>query len=175
MDMLRLNCKDMMGLGRLVTERLFIWAATTVMMVGACTKPTPPQPTVASVEASRDGATIKRAKVTLPIGRNQRLEAGSEVTTPAGVRASLYLDAGAWVLLDQGSTLALLDKGHSGADFELAQEVARLTGADKLLSVAGGGDTVAALAADGPCQIHDAGAASVSFPEFYNMIRSLSA
>ncbi len=111
MDMLRLNCKDMMGLGRLVTERLFIWAAATVMMVGACTKPTPPQPTVASVEASRDGATIKRAKVTLPIGRNQRLEAGSEVTTPAGVRASLYLDAGAWVLLDQGSTLALLDKG----------------------------------------------------------------
>lgn len=35
--------------------------------------------------------------------------------------------------------------------------------------------SVAALAADGPCQIHDAGAASVSFPEFYNMIRSLSA
>ena len=35
MDMLRLNCKDMMGLGRLVTERLFIWAAATVMMVGA--------------------------------------------------------------------------------------------------------------------------------------------
>ena len=31
----------------------------------------------------------------------------------------------------------------------LAQEVARLTGADKLLSVAGGGDTVAALAAAG--------------------------
>ncbi|MFN7936724.1 MAG: 3-phosphoshikimate 1-carboxyvinyltransferase [Bryobacteraceae bacterium] len=35
--------------------------------------------------------------------------------------------------------------------------------------------SVAALAADGPCQIHDAGAASVSFPEFYNMLRSLSA
>jgi len=35
--------------------------------------------------------------------------------------------------------------------------------------------SVAALAADGPCTIHDAGAASVSFPEFYNMLRSLSA
>jgi 3-phosphoshikimate 1-carboxyvinyltransferase len=35
--------------------------------------------------------------------------------------------------------------------------------------------SVAALAADGPCQIRDAGAASVSFPEFYNMLRSLSA
>ncbi|MBL8177481.1 MAG: 3-phosphoshikimate 1-carboxyvinyltransferase [Bryobacterales bacterium] len=35
--------------------------------------------------------------------------------------------------------------------------------------------SVAALAADGPCEMHDPGAASVSFPEFYNMLRSLSA
>lgn len=35
--------------------------------------------------------------------------------------------------------------------------------------------SVAALAADGPCEIHDAGAASVSFPEFYDMLRSLTA
>jgi 3-phosphoshikimate 1-carboxyvinyltransferase len=34
--------------------------------------------------------------------------------------------------------------------------------------------SVAALAADGPCRVHNAGAASVSFPEFYNMLRSLS-
>jgi 3-phosphoshikimate 1-carboxyvinyltransferase len=34
--------------------------------------------------------------------------------------------------------------------------------------------SVAALAADGPCRIDNAEAASVSFPEFYNMIRSLS-
>lgn len=34
--------------------------------------------------------------------------------------------------------------------------------------------SVAALAADGPCQIHNAEAASVSFPEFYNMLRLLS-
>ena len=35
--------------------------------------------------------------------------------------------------------------------------------------------SVAALAADGPCSMHNAQAASVSFPEFYNMLRSLSA
>lgn len=34
--------------------------------------------------------------------------------------------------------------------------------------------SVAALAADGPCKIHNAEAASVSFPEFYNMLRSLT-
>lgn len=34
--------------------------------------------------------------------------------------------------------------------------------------------SVAALAADGPCTIEDAGAASVSFPEFYTMIRGLA-
>lgn len=33
--------------------------------------------------------------------------------------------------------------------------------------------SVAALAADGPCRIHNAEAASVSFPEFYAMLRSL--
>ncbi|MCS7026110.1 MAG: 3-phosphoshikimate 1-carboxyvinyltransferase [Bryobacteraceae bacterium] len=35
--------------------------------------------------------------------------------------------------------------------------------------------SVAALAADGPCEIENAEAASVSFPEFYQMLRSLSA
>jgi 3-phosphoshikimate 1-carboxyvinyltransferase len=34
--------------------------------------------------------------------------------------------------------------------------------------------SVAALAADGPCLIHDAEAASVSFPEFYNTLRAIS-
>lgn len=34
--------------------------------------------------------------------------------------------------------------------------------------------SVAALAADGPCQIHDAGAASVSFPRFYQILREIS-
>lgn len=34
--------------------------------------------------------------------------------------------------------------------------------------------SVAALAADGPCTIHNAEAASVSFPEFYTLLRQLS-
>src|SRR5262249_49403031 len=34
--------------------------------------------------------------------------------------------------------------------------------------------SVAALAADGAYEIHNSEAASVSFPEFYNMLRSLS-
>ncbi|MBI4910532.1 MAG: 3-phosphoshikimate 1-carboxyvinyltransferase [Acidobacteria bacterium] len=34
--------------------------------------------------------------------------------------------------------------------------------------------SVAALAADGPCTIHDAGAASVSFPRFYDTLREIS-
>jgi 3-phosphoshikimate 1-carboxyvinyltransferase len=33
---------------------------------------------------------------------------------------------------------------------------------------------VAALAADGPCVVHDAGAASVSFPEFYTTLRKIA-
>ena len=35
--------------------------------------------------------------------------------------------------------------------------------------------SVAALAASGDCAIHDAGAASVSFPEFYNTLRTIAA
>ena len=34
--------------------------------------------------------------------------------------------------------------------------------------------SVAALAADGDCKIEDAGAASVSFPEFYSTLRRLA-
>jgi 3-phosphoshikimate 1-carboxyvinyltransferase len=34
--------------------------------------------------------------------------------------------------------------------------------------------SIAALAADGPCVIHDSGAASVSFPEFYTTLRDIA-
>jgi 3-phosphoshikimate 1-carboxyvinyltransferase len=34
--------------------------------------------------------------------------------------------------------------------------------------------SIAALAADGPCVIHDSGAASVSFPEFYTTLRNIA-
>jgi 3-phosphoshikimate 1-carboxyvinyltransferase len=33
---------------------------------------------------------------------------------------------------------------------------------------------VAALAASGPCRIHDAEAASVSYPEFYTTLRNIA-
>jgi 3-phosphoshikimate 1-carboxyvinyltransferase len=33
---------------------------------------------------------------------------------------------------------------------------------------------VAALAADGPCLIHNAEAASVSYPEFYSTLREIA-
>ncbi|HNO68839.1 MAG TPA: hypothetical protein PKI49_10040, partial [Pseudomonadota bacterium] len=99
------------SLGAARLRRLFGLALLSLLGLSACTKIPPPQPTVASVEASRDGAHIKRGNTTLPIVRNVRLEVGSEVTTPAGVRASLYLDAGAWVLLDQSSQVTIRDKG----------------------------------------------------------------
>ncbi len=114
MKMLRFARTDRQGgtvRRRLGGGRHFFWSAVTALLLAACHKTPPPQPTVASVEASRDGATITRATKAQPITRSQRLEVGSEVTTPAGVRASLYLDAGAWVLLDQGSSLTVLDKG----------------------------------------------------------------
>ena len=112
MKMLRFARTDRQGgtvRRRLGGGRHFFWSAVTALLLAACHKTPPPQPTVASVEASRDGATITRATKAQPITRSQRLEVGSEVTTPAGVRASLYLDAGAWVLLDQGSSLTVLD------------------------------------------------------------------
>lgn len=87
------------------------WTLSAALWMTGCPKPPTQEPTVASVEASRDGATITAGKTQLPIQRSHRLVAGSVVTTPPGVRASLYLDAGAWVLLDQGSVLKLLDKG----------------------------------------------------------------
>jgi 3-phosphoshikimate 1-carboxyvinyltransferase len=34
--------------------------------------------------------------------------------------------------------------------------------------------SIAALAADGECAIRDAGAASVSFPEFYSTLRRIA-
>jgi len=34
--------------------------------------------------------------------------------------------------------------------------------------------SIAALVADGPCEIRDADAASVSFPEFYQILRQVT-
>ena len=80
-------------------------------LLAGCTKPPPPAPTAAWVQPSRDGVTVERGGQSLPLSRAQRLEAGSSVQTPAGTRASLFLDAGAWVLLDSGSAVQVSDKG----------------------------------------------------------------
>ena len=90
MKMLRFARTDRQGgtvRRRLGGGRHFWWSAVTALLLAACHKTPPPQPTVASVEASRDGATITRATKAQPITRSQRLEVGSEVTTPVGVRA----------------------------------------------------------------------------------------
>jgi tetratricopeptide (TPR) repeat protein len=82
-------------------------------LVLACRPPLPPAPTAAWVQPSRDGVTLERSGQTLPLVRAQRLEAGGVVQTPASARASLFLDAGAWVLLDSSSAAQVSDKGLS--------------------------------------------------------------
>ncbi len=99
------------GLGIVRLGQLLGLALVSMVGISACHKLPPPQPTVASVEASRDGAKIQRQSATQPVVRNQRLEVGSLVSTPTGVRASLYLDAGAWVLLDQDSSVEVQERG----------------------------------------------------------------
>lgn len=80
-------------------------------LLSACRPPPPPAPTAAWVQPSRDGVTVERAGRSLPLMRAQRVESGSVVKTPAGARASLFLDAGAWVLVDSGSAVQVSDKG----------------------------------------------------------------
>ena len=117
-----------------VLARSFVLWLSPLCLFLACQKLPPPQSTVASVEASRDGATVSRSGAVSPIVRHERLEAGNEVVTPDGVRASLYLDAGAWVLLDQGSSLVLLNDGvqiktgRAFIDARVAQEVPVVAG-----------------------------------------------
>jgi hypothetical protein len=84
-----------------------------VLVAAACPKAPPPAPTVAWVQPGRPGVVAERARQTLTVGRTQRLEDGAEVHTPAGVRASLFLDSGAWVLLDQDTSVTVGEKGMS--------------------------------------------------------------
>lgn len=103
------NARRSLGVLRFV--RVFAAALLPLVAWVGCHKVPPPQSTVASIEPSREGVTYSRAGAVFPVNRFSRLEPDTEVTTPVGVRASLYLDVGAWVLLDQGSSIALLEKG----------------------------------------------------------------
>lgn len=83
----------------------------TLLLAAACPKAPPPAPTVAWVQPGRPGVALVRGNTNLSALRAQRLEEGTEVRTPAGVRASLFLDSGAWVLLDQETAVTVNSKG----------------------------------------------------------------
>ena len=84
-------------------------AATLLLL--ACPKPPPPAPTVAWVQPSRAGVVAVRAGSTQDLPRARRVESDTQVRTPVGVRASLFLDAGAWVLLDQSTSVTVNPRG----------------------------------------------------------------
>ena len=65
--------------------------------LGGCPQPPPPAPTVAWVQPSRSGVQTTRGGQTQEVPLARRVEADSEVRTPKESRASLFLDAGAWV------------------------------------------------------------------------------
>ena len=79
--------------------------------LGGCPQPPPPAPTVAWVQPSRSGVQTTRGGQTQEVPLARRVEADSEVRTPKESRASLFLDAGAWVLVDADSLVSVTDKG----------------------------------------------------------------
>ncbi len=100
------------------------------LIVGGCSKPAPPAPTVATVEVARPGTNLIRGGETIPLASARRVEAGAELRTPATSRASLRLDGGSWALLDADSALRVDDnkltllKGRAWID---ARDVDALT------------------------------------------------
>ena len=128
----------------------------TVLATGAgCTKAPPPAPTVAWVQPGRPGVVVQRAGQTLPVGSALRLEGDSTVRTPAGVRSSLFLDRGAWVLLDENTQVALSERrlevraGRVWVDARGGDEVEVTAGDGKVvLSAKGAGLSVTAGGAD---------------------------
>ncbi|MFO0577639.1 MAG: AgmX/PglI C-terminal domain-containing protein [Polyangia bacterium] len=101
-----------------------------VLLLAACPKPAaPPAPTVAYLQPSRIGVTVTRAGKSSAVPRPRRIEEGSEVRTPAGTRASLFLDSGAWVLLDGDSVVRVTPdtlqvvSGRAWVDARAGEEV----------------------------------------------------
>ena len=118
-------------------------------LVSACTKAPPPAPTAAWVQPGRPGVTVQRAGQTLPVAGALRIEEDSLVATPAGVRSSLFLGRGAWVLLDEKTTVLVGEKrlevraGRAWIDARGGDEIEIVAGEGKVsLSAKGAGLSV---------------------------------
>lgn len=124
------------------------------LLAAACTKAPPPAPTLAWIKPARPGVLAVRAGQTTNVGRAQRLEDGTTVRTPAGVRASLFLDRGAWVLLSEDSEVELaasgltLRRGRAWIDARGSDEVQVSAGAKVWLSAQNAGLSVSMQSGD---------------------------
>lgn len=101
---------------------------------------------------SEEGLLVKDAKE-LRVKETDRIATIAENLTRMGVKIEVH-EAGFYIPGKQKFRAATLD---SFGDHRIAMAF-----------------SVAALAADGDCKIEDAGAASVSFPEFYTTLRRLA-
>lgn len=121
----------------------------------SCTKAPPPAPTAAWVQPGRPGVTVQRGPQTLPVEGALRIEEQSVVQTPPGVRSSLFLDRGAWVLLDEKTAVQVGEKrielrsGRIWIDARGGDEVEVSAGAGKvLLNAKGAGLSVTQMGGD---------------------------
>ncbi len=121
----------------------------------ACTKAPPPAPTAAWVQPGRPGVVVQRAGQTLPVTAALRIEEDSLVQTPAGVRSSLFLDRGAWVLLDEKTTVQVGEKrlevrtGRAWIDARGGDEIEIVAGDGKvMLNAKGAGLSVSQSGSD---------------------------
>lgn len=133
---------------------LTLFAAGTTFAL-ACTKAPPPAPTAAWVQPGRPGVTVQRGPQTLPVEGALRIEEESVVQTPAGVRSSLFLDRGAWVLMDEKTTVQVAEKrielrsGRLWVDARGGDEVEISAGSGKvLLNAKGAGLSVTQTGSD---------------------------
>ncbi len=96
---------------------------------GACEEELPPpRPTVAVAEPIRRGVSLESQGQTTAIEGLERVEEGACVTTAAGGRASIRIDNGAWLLLDQATEVRPelaglnLTRGRVWVDTSTAEE-----------------------------------------------------
>jgi hypothetical protein len=130
-----------------------------LLIAAGCPQAPPPAPTVAWVQPGRPGVVAERAGQKTTVGRAQRLEEGSEVRTPAGVRASLFHDSGAWLLLDEDSQLGVsaaglsVKRGRVWIDARGSDELQVQVGADVQLTAQSAGLSIA-LSQNGQAQVY---------------------